>query len=189
MSVPDRRVKLDCSHEGLSLRRLDELFTRWPFLGSRWLDGSAAGRGTVGEPQAGAAADAADGDFRPGASAADDKTAAGAQEGPLSAAGPGDGAANQVWAADITYPPIKRGFLYLVAVMDWMSRRGRRGGCRTSWTRSFCIAAVEEASARFVHAGDLQQRPGMPNHRGCIQGYARRGRSAYLDGWSGAADG
>ena len=31
---------------------------------------------------------------------------------------------NQVWCADITYLPLERGFLYLVAIMDWYSRRG-----------------------------------------------------------------
>lgn len=48
-----------------------------------------------------------------------------------------------VWCADITYLPMRRGFLYLVAVMDWASRkvlawrlRYSPGGCRTPWTRS-----------------------------------------------------
>jgi putative transposase len=41
---------------------------------------------------------------------------------------------NQVWAADITYIPIGRGFLYLVAVLDWASRAVLPGGCPTRWT-------------------------------------------------------
>ena len=53
--------------------------------------------------------------------------------------------AHQVWSADITYIPLQRGFLYLVAVMDWASR------CVLAWELSntldseFCVAAVEAA--------------------------------------------
>ncbi len=56
---------------------------------------------------------------------------------------------DQVWCADITYIPMRRGFLYLVAVMDWFSR------CVLSWRVSntmktdFCIAALAEAIERF----------------------------------------
>jgi len=52
---------------------------------------------------------------------------------------------NQVWACDITYVPMQRGYLYLTAVMDWFSR------CVLSWRLSnsmdveFCLAALEEA--------------------------------------------
>jgi putative transposase len=38
---------------------------------------------------------------------------------------------NQVWAADITYIPMRQGFLYLVAILDWATRRVRPGGCQT----------------------------------------------------------
>jgi putative transposase len=57
--------------------------------------------------------------------------------------------ANQVWAVDITYLPIGRGFLSLVAVMDWASR------AVPAWRRSnttdvgCCVSALEEALARF----------------------------------------
>ena len=52
---------------------------------------------------------------------------------------------NQVWAADITYVPMARGFMYLVAIMDWHSR------CVLAWRLSntldvdFCVKALEEA--------------------------------------------
>ena len=39
--------------------------------------------------------------------------------------------ADHVWCADITYIPVRRGFLYLVAIMDWATRQSWRGGCRT----------------------------------------------------------
>src|SRR4051794_6453965 len=56
---------------------------------------------------------------------------------------------NQVWAADITYIPIGRGFLYLVAVMDWASRAVLAWRLSNTLDVSFCVSAVEEALARF----------------------------------------
>jgi putative transposase len=56
---------------------------------------------------------------------------------------------NQVWAADITYIPIGRGFLYLVAIMDWASRTVLAWRLSNTMDVSFCVAALEEALARF----------------------------------------
>ena len=56
---------------------------------------------------------------------------------------------NQVWAADITYVPIGRGFLYLVAVMDWASRAALAWRLSNTMDVSFCVGALEEALARF----------------------------------------
>lgn len=55
---------------------------------------------------------------------------------------------NHVWCADITYIPMRRGFLYLVAVMDWASRRALAWRLSNTMDTDFCIAAVEEAMAR-----------------------------------------
>ena len=52
---------------------------------------------------------------------------------------------NQVWAADITYIPMARGFLYLVAVMDWLSRYVLAWRLSNMLDASFCIEALEEA--------------------------------------------
>jgi putative transposase len=52
---------------------------------------------------------------------------------------------NQVWAADITYIPMTRGFLYLVAVMDWVSRYVLAWRLSNLLDASFCIEALEEA--------------------------------------------
>ena len=46
------------------------------------------------------------------------------------------GRPNQVWCADITCLPMRRGFLYLVAIMDWQTRRFWRGGYRIRWRPS-----------------------------------------------------
>ena len=56
---------------------------------------------------------------------------------------------NQVWAADITYIPIGRGHLYLVAIMDWASRALLSWRLSNTMDSSFCVEALEEALARF----------------------------------------
>jgi len=57
-------------------------------------------------------------------------------------------APNQVWAMDITYIPMARGFVYLAAVIDWYSRRVLAWRVSITMEASFCIEAVEEAIAR-----------------------------------------
>jgi putative transposase len=56
---------------------------------------------------------------------------------------------NQVWCADITYIPMRRGFLYLVAVMDWSTRKVLSWRVSNTMDADFCIEALEEALARF----------------------------------------
>ena len=56
---------------------------------------------------------------------------------------------NQVWAADITYIPMARGFVYLFAVIDWYSRKILSWRVSNSLTADFCVEAVEEAIARY----------------------------------------
>ena len=57
--------------------------------------------------------------------------------------------ANQVWCTDITYIPIKRGFLYLVAIMDWQSRKVLSWRLSNTMDTHFCIEALEEALALY----------------------------------------
>jgi putative transposase len=56
--------------------------------------------------------------------------------------------ANQVWAMDITYIPMARGFVYLAAVVDWFSRRVLAWRISITMEVDFCLDAVEEALAR-----------------------------------------
>ena len=56
---------------------------------------------------------------------------------------------NQVWATDITYIPMARGFIYLTAVIDWFTRRVLSWRVSITLEAAFCIEAVEEALARF----------------------------------------
>lgn len=56
---------------------------------------------------------------------------------------------NQVWAIDITYVPMSKGFVYLVAVVDWFTRKVLSWRLSITMDVSFCIEAVEEALARY----------------------------------------
>jgi putative transposase len=56
---------------------------------------------------------------------------------------------NQVWCADLTYIPMRRGFLYLVAVMDWATRKVLAWRVANTMEVEFCIEALQEAMAGF----------------------------------------
>jgi putative transposase len=60
---------------------------------------------------------------------------------------------NQVWFTDITYIPMRRGFLYLVAIMDWATRSVLAWRLSNSMDSSFCVEALEEALARYGKPG------------------------------------
>ena len=57
--------------------------------------------------------------------------------------------ANQVWCADITYIPMRRGFLYLVAIMDWHTRRVLSWELSNTMEADFCIRALKKALALY----------------------------------------
>lgn len=56
---------------------------------------------------------------------------------------------NQIWCADITYLLMRRGFLYLVAIMDWASRKVLAWRLSNTMDATFCVEALKEALARF----------------------------------------
>lgn len=56
---------------------------------------------------------------------------------------------NQVWCADITYIPMRRGFLYLVAVMDWATRKVLSWRVSNTMDVAFCVEALNEALTQF----------------------------------------
>ena len=56
---------------------------------------------------------------------------------------------NQVWCADITYIPMAKGFVYLVAVMDWFSRRVLAWRVSITMETEFCVEALQEAMRRY----------------------------------------
>ena len=178
MSIPDRRAKLDRTHGVLSIRhqcrllglsrsgvyrtplptsdddltlmrRIDELFTAWPFLGSRRMarmlseDGVTINRKRVQRlmRKMGIAA--------LGPKPRTSKPAPGHRIYPYLLRGMTIDQPNQVWAADITYIPMGRGFLYLVAVIDWASRAVLSWRLSNTMDVSFCVDALEDALSRF----------------------------------------
>ena len=56
---------------------------------------------------------------------------------------------NQLWCADITYLPMRRGFLYLVAIMDWFTRKVLAWRISNTLEADFCVEALNEAIHRF----------------------------------------
>ncbi|RLQ87382.1 IS3 family transposase [Notoacmeibacter ruber] len=56
---------------------------------------------------------------------------------------------NQVWAADITYLPMHRGFLYLVAIIDWFTRKVLAWRISNTLEADFCVEALNEATHKF----------------------------------------
>ena len=56
---------------------------------------------------------------------------------------------NQVWCTDITYIPMAKGFLYLVAIMDWYSRKVLSWRLSNTLDTEFCVDALQEALARY----------------------------------------
>ena len=60
--------------------------------------------------------------------------------------------ANHVWALDITYIPMARGWVYLVAVLDWHSRRVLAHRVSITMEADFCVEALREAAARWGSA-------------------------------------
>jgi putative transposase len=56
---------------------------------------------------------------------------------------------NQVWCSDVTYIPMAKGFLYLVVIMDWVSRAVLSWRLSNTLSADFCIEALEEALSRY----------------------------------------
>ena len=96
---------------------------------------------------------------------------------------------NQVWCADITYLPMRRGFLYLVAVMDWATRKVLSWRVSNTLDVEFCLEALEEALARFGRPGIFNTDQGgqftSPRFTGLLQQAGVRismdGRGRWMD--------
>jgi putative transposase len=131
------------------MRRIDEIHLKWPFYGSRKVsrvlrdEGRGANRKRVQRLMRLMAIEAM---------APKPNTSRPAPEHPvypyllrnLNICRP-----NYVWAADITYIPLAHGFAYLVAIIDWYSRRVLSWRLSNTFDSSFCVEALEEALSRF----------------------------------------
>ena len=91
--------------------------------------------------------------------------------------------ANQVWAADITYIPMARGFCYLMAVMDWASRKVLSWRLSNTLDASFCVEALQEALQRYgtpeIFNTDQGSQFTSDDFTGILQ---KRGISISMDG-------
>ncbi|GBQ14668.1 transposase [Swaminathania salitolerans LMG 21291] len=74
---------------------------------------------------------------------------------------------NQVWCSDITYIPMRKGFLYLVSIMDWSTREVLSWRLSNTMDSEFCIEALQEALIRYgapeifnTDQGSNSRRPG-----------------------------
>src|SRR5260370_5336468 len=67
---------------------------------------------------------------------------------------------NQVWAADVTYIPMRQGFLYLVAIIDWATRRVLSWRLSNTLTAGVCVEALSEGLARFGQPDVFNTDPG-----------------------------
>ncbi len=134
------------------MRRIDELFMKfmkYPFYGSRQMvrqllrEGIAVGRHRVRRLMRLMGLEAI---YRaPGTS--DPHPAH--QVYPYLLGGLAIEAPNRVWCADITYIPVQRGFLYLVAIMDWATRHVLAWRLSNTMDARFCVEALNEALSRY----------------------------------------
>jgi len=80
---------------------------------------------------------------------------------------------NQVWATDICYIPMVKGFMYLVAIMDWHSRRVLSWRISNTLDSDFCIEALQEAIERYGAPEIFNTDQGRPIHLGGVHRRAR----------------
>src|ERR687897_3782644 len=144
------------------MRRLDELFMAWPFLGSRRMTAMLRGEGHAINRKRVQRLMRTMGIAALGPKPRTTKPAPGHKIHPYLLRGLSIDQPNQVCAADITYSPIGRGFLYLVAIIDWASRAVLSWRLSNTMEVSFCVAALEEALARFGQPAIFNTDQGSP---------------------------
>jgi putative transposase len=130
------------------MRRMDELHLAWPFYGSRRMaavlrrDGWSANRKRVKRLMRVMGLEAIY--QKPNTS----RSHPGHKVYPYLMRGLVIDRPNQVWCADITYIPMAKGFVYLVAIMDWFSRRVLAWRVSITMDTAFCVEALQEAMDR-----------------------------------------
>ncbi len=130
------------------MRRLDELHLEFPFAGARMLryflaaEGIKVGRRHIGTLMRRMGIEALY--RRPRTT----KPGPGHKIYPYLLRGLAVTQPNQVWAMDITYIPMAKGFVYLAAVLDWFSRRVLSWGVSITMEAAFCVDVLEQALAK-----------------------------------------
>jgi putative transposase len=138
------------SAENLALmRRIDELFLKYPFFGSRqmvlrlWREGIRVGRHRVRRLMRLMGLEAIYQAPRTSVPHPAHRIY------PYLLGGLAIECPNHAWCADITYIPVQRGFLYLVAIMDWATRHVLAWRLSNTMDAGFCVEALNEALARY----------------------------------------
>jgi putative transposase len=178
MSASDRRDRLDHAHAALSIRRqcemlglarsgvyrkrraandneleamrrIDALFTARPFFGARRIAATLTAEGFPIDRKRARRLMRLMGVEALGPKPRTTKPAPGHKIFPYLLRDMKIDRPGQVWAADITYIPIGKGFLYLVAVIDWASRAVLSWRLSNTMDASFCVEALEDALARY----------------------------------------
>ena len=96
---------------------------------------------------------------------------------------------NQVWAMDITYIPMARGFVYLAVVLDWFSRRVLSWRLSITMEAAFCVETLEDALARHGKPDIFNTDQGSPVHGRGLHRRARQQRHRDQHGWQRAPGG
>ena len=97
--------------------------------------------------------------------------------------------ANQAWASDISYIPMAKGFMYLVAIMDWYSRRVLSWRVSNTLDTDFCIEALEEALQRFEAPEIFNTDQGSQFTCSSVHRRAQGSRHCDQHGWQGPMGG
>ena len=96
---------------------------------------------------------------------------------------------NHVWCTDVTDIPLRRGFLYLVAVMDWASRKVLSWRLSNTLDASFCVEALHEALERDGPPEIFNSDQGSQIHQRRLHRRAHGGGHSHLDGRQRPLDG
>jgi putative transposase len=131
------------------MRRIDEIRLRWPFYGSRKLCETVRNEGTVVNRKRMQRLMRVMGLESIAPKPDTSKPHPEHPVYPYLLRNLAIGAPNQVWATDITYIPMAHGFAYLVAIIDWYSRRVLAWRLSNTLDTRFCLDALEEALLRF----------------------------------------
>lgn len=165
------------------MRRMDELYTKWPFYGSRRMvaalrqDGVMANRKRVRRLMRVMGLEAIYQKPNTSKGHPDHKVY------PYLLRGLAIERPNQVWCADITYIPMAKGFVYLVAVMDWFSRRVLAWRVSITMEADFCLEALQDAMARHGRPEIFNTDQGVQfTSAGFLEELESRGIRVSMDG-------
>jgi putative transposase len=131
------------------MKRIDELYLKYPFLGSRKMAALLQREGQLVGRRRARRLMRKMGLVAVGPKPNTSQRHPGHKVYPYLLRGMAINRPNQVWATDITYIPMARGFMYLVAIIDWYSRKVLAWRVSNTLETGFCVEAVEEAMQRY----------------------------------------